>query len=187
VEDFLNVDSEMVYVSTIHKAKGKEFDNVYLLLKNFTPAADEDKRQLYVAITRAKTNLSIHYSDTYLKPFAVDGLTYIEDPNIYPEPQQIAIYLTLRDVQLWYFDRVQLKLKDLFSGSRLIIREDGLADPKGDLMLMYAQNFRGVLKGWYDKGFKIAAAKINYVVYWKGEDMEKEVKIVLPVLLLKRG
>lgn len=186
VEDFLDIDSEIVYVSTIHKAKGKEFDNVYLLLKNFVPASDEEKRQFYVAITRAKSNLSIHYSDTYLKPLAVDGLTYNEDPNIYPEPQQIAIYLTLRDVQLWYFERVQHRIKDLFSGGRLIISEDGLADLKGDLMLIYAQKFREVLKGWYDKGFKIAAAKINYVVYWKDEDKEKEVKIVLPVLLLKK-
>ena len=175
-----------MYVSTIHKAKGKEFDNVYLLLKNFTPGTNEDKRQFYVAITRAKTNLYIHYSDRYLKPFTVDGLTYNEDPNIYPEPQQIAIYLTHKDVQLWYFDRVQHRIKDLFSGGRLIISEDGLADPKGDLILMYAQKFREVLKDWYDKGFKIAAAKINYVVYWKREDKEKEVKIILPVLLLKK-
>ncbi len=94
----------MVYVSTIHKAKGKEFDNVYLLLKNFTPATDEDKRQFYVGITRAKTNLSIHYNDKYLKPFVVDATTYNEDRNIYPEPQQIAIYLTHRDVQLGYLN-----------------------------------------------------------------------------------
>lgn len=187
VEDFLNIDSEIVYVSTIHKAKGKEFDNVYLLLKNFTPGTNEDKRQFYVAITRAKTNLSIHYSDRYLKPFVVDGLTYNEDPTIYPEPQQIVIYLTLRDVQLWYFDKVQHRIKDLFSGSRLIISEDGLSDPKGDLILLYAQKFKEVLKGWYDKGFKIAAAKINYVVYWQDEVTQKESKIILPVLLLKNA
>lgn len=187
VEDFLNIDSEVVYVSTIHKAKGKEFDNVYLLLKNFTPGTDEEKRQFYVAITRAKTNLSIHYNDHYLKPFFVEELSYHEDRNAYPEPQQIAIYLTLRDVQLWYFERVQFKIKDLFSGNRLIITEGGLANPEGDLLLMYAQKFRELLRGWYDKGFNITAAKINYVVYWKDEAKEKEFKIILPVLLLKKG
>ena len=187
VEDFLDIDSEVVYVSTIHKAKGKEFDNVFLLLKNFTPNSNEDKRQLYVAITRAKTNLSIHYSDTYLKPFVVDGLSYNQDRNRYPDPQQIAVYLTLKDVQLWYFDRVQPKLKDLFSGSRLTISEAGLADPNGHIIVLYAKKFRETLNGWYEKGFNIAAAKINFVVYWKGEDQEKEVKIILPVLLLRKG
>ncbi len=186
VEDFLTIDSEVAYVSTIHKAKGKEFENVYLLLKNFTPATDEEKRQFYVAITRAKTNLFIHYSDKYLKPFAVDGFAYNEDRNIYPEPQQIVIYLTHKDVQLWYFERVQHKLNDLFSGSRLTITEDGLADLNGDLILLYAQKFRTVLDGWFAKGFKIAAAKINYVVYWKGETKEEEIKIILPMLLLKK-
>ncbi len=186
VEDFLSIDSELVYVSTIHKAKGKEFDNVYLSLKNFTPATDEDRRQFYVAITRAKTDLSIHYSDTYLKPFVVDALTYNEDRNTYPEPQQLSIYLTHKDVQLWYFEKVQYKIKDLFSGSRLMMMQDGLADPKGNLILKYSQRFKSFLNDRSEKGFTIAAAKINYVVYWKDEEKE-EVKIVLPVLLLKKG
>lgn len=186
VEDFLNIDSEVVYVSTIHKAKGKEFDNVYLLLKNFVPNTDEDKRQFYVAITRAKTNLSIHYSDNYLKPFVVDALIYNEDRNTYPEPQQIAIYLTHRDVQLGYFEFVQHRINALFSGTPLQIVEDGLGTSRGELILKYSQKFKEVLKERYTKGFKIAEAKINYVVYWQDEAKEKESKIILPVLLLKK-
>src|SRR5690606_22705004 len=58
-EDFINIDSEIVYVSTIHKAKGREFDNLYILLRGFTPRTDEEKRQFYVAITRVKSRLSI--------------------------------------------------------------------------------------------------------------------------------
>jgi ATP-dependent DNA helicase RecQ len=187
VEDFVSVDTEIVYVSTIHKAKGKEFNNVYLLLKNFTPGTDEEKRQFYVAITRAKSHLSIHYNGNYLKQFSIDGVAYAEDKNIYPEPQQIAIYLTFKDIQLWFFERVQHKIINLFSGSRLTITEEGLADANGDLILKYSQNFRAILQGRYEKGFKIAAAKINYIVYWKGEDKEPEVKIILPALVLKKG
>lgn len=187
VEDFLSIDSEVVYISTIHKAKGKEFDNVYVLLGNFTPADDEDKRQFYVAITRAKTNLSIHYNGVYLKLFLVKELTYNEDRNTYPQPQQITMQLTHKDVQLWYFERVQHNINNLFSGSPLMIMEDGLGDSKGNLMLKYSQRFKEVLKGRYDKGFKIAAAKVNFVVYWKDEATQKEYKIILPVLLLKKA
>ena len=41
LEDFFNENGETIFVSTIHKAKGKEFDNVFLMLENFNPATDE--------------------------------------------------------------------------------------------------------------------------------------------------
>jgi len=186
VEDFVNIDSEIVYVSTIHKAKGKEFDNVYLLLNNFVPDTDEHKRQFYVAITRARYSLSIHYNGDYLQPFYVDGLVLHEDRTQYPEPQQIVVYLTLKDVQLWYFERVQHHINNLFSGASLQLLEDGLADAQGAQILKYAQEFKKALKKYAGKGFRIAAAKINFVVYWKDEVNQKESKVILPRLLLRR-
>jgi ATP-dependent DNA helicase RecQ len=57
LEDFYNENGETIFVSTIHKAKGKEFDNVFIMLENFNPATDEAKRQLYVAMTRAKRKI----------------------------------------------------------------------------------------------------------------------------------
>jgi ATP-dependent DNA helicase RecQ len=67
LEDFLNENWETIFVSTIHKAKGKEFDNVFLVLENFNPTTDEAKRQLYVAMTRAKENLAIHLNGGFLE------------------------------------------------------------------------------------------------------------------------
>jgi ATP-dependent DNA helicase RecQ len=66
LEDFYNENGETIFVSTIHKAKGKEFDNVFIMLENINPATDEAKRQLYVAMTRAKRNLAIHLNGNYL-------------------------------------------------------------------------------------------------------------------------
>ncbi|NML21796.1 RecQ family ATP-dependent DNA helicase [Pseudoflavitalea sp. G-6-1-2] len=186
VEDFLSIDSEVVYASTIHKAKGKEFDNIYLLLRNFNPETDEDKRQFYVAITRAKTNLSIHYTGNYLKPFYSEELVYKEDRNSYHEPQQVAIFLTHRDVQLGYFEFVQHRINNLHSGASLQILEEGLGNSHGDLVCKYSQKFRVVLKERADKGFYIAEAKVNFIVYWKDDAKDKESKIILPELLLKK-
>lgn len=185
-EDFINIDSEIVYVSTIHKAKGREFDNLYILLRGFTPRTDEEKRQFYVAITRVKSRLAIHYSDKFLKPFIVDGLNYGEDRNTYPEPQQITVYLTHKDVQLGYFEYVQHRLNTLFSGDLLQTTEDGLSNSRGEPILKYSQKFRAHLKGYLEKGFAITEVRINYIVYWKNEKNDKELKIILPVLLLKK-
>ncbi len=186
LEDFLGMDTEVIDASTIHKAKGKEFDNVYLLLQQFTPHTDEEKRQLYVAITRAKTNLGIHYQGTYLQPFTVAGLVYHQDANQYPEPQQITLHLTHRDVQLGYFEYVHHRLHSLFSGATLKPLEDGLANAHGEQLLKYAQKFRTALQAHYQRGFRVTAARINFVVYWKDEVKQKEVKILLPPYSCKK-
>jgi superfamily I DNA/RNA helicase len=44
IEDFVNIEAGTIYVSTIHKAKGKEFENVFIMLRNFKPYTDENKR-----------------------------------------------------------------------------------------------------------------------------------------------
>jgi ATP-dependent DNA helicase RecQ len=186
IEDFLTIDSEIIYVSTIHKAKGKEFNNVFLLLNNFTADTDENKRQFYVAITRAKSNLSIHYNGNYLRAYPEKGLIYKKDSSTYPEPEQIAIYLSHKDVQLGYFEFVQHRINNLFSGDSLQIVEDGLANSTGVMILKYSQKFEDILKKHNSKGFKIVEAKVNFIVYWKDDAKEKESKIILPQLILKK-
>ena len=59
-EDFYEENDDCITVSTIHKAKGREFDNVYLLLSDAYPINDEEKRKIYVGLTRAKNQLHIH-------------------------------------------------------------------------------------------------------------------------------
>ncbi len=60
-EDFYDDNGqETIYVSTIHKSKGREFDSVYMMLKNAYANTDEERRKLYVGMTRAKSKLHIH-------------------------------------------------------------------------------------------------------------------------------
>lgn len=186
LEDFIHIDSEMIYVSTIHKAKGKEFNNIFLELKNFSPETDKEKRELYVAITRAKSTLQIHYNGNYLRSLATENLKYSEDNNQYPEPKQIVLYLTHRDIQLWHFELVQYKINNLYSGASLTIMEQGLGNHKQEQVVKYSQKFNEVLKGYFEKGFRIAKAKVNFMVWWKDDEKQKEVLVVLPRLLLVR-
>ncbi len=76
---------ERVFVSTIHKAKGLEFDNVIVFdviegrLPNFynegnSKGLAEDARKLYVAMSRAKRRLIITHSEMRTTPYAVRPL-----------------------------------------------------------------------------------------------------------------
>lgn len=70
---------EKVFVSTVHKAKGLEFDNVivYDAVKGKFPSyyADsssvqgEEARKFYVAVSRARKRLFISYSRQYVSPW----------------------------------------------------------------------------------------------------------------------
>ena len=106
IEDFTSIDNETIFISTIHKAKGKEFNNVILVLNRFTPHSDEEKRQLYVAVTRAKTNLTVHYNGNSLNKISTDEFSYIHDRNTYQDVQQVSLLLNHKDVWLEYFERV---------------------------------------------------------------------------------
>lgn len=103
MEDFYPVQGEAIVVSTIHKAKGKEFDNVFLLLTNIESLSDEKKREVYVAITRAKQNLSIHTNGHYLSNIANGLAEYRINSNTYPAPQSLCYTLTHRDLWLDFF------------------------------------------------------------------------------------
>jgi len=72
-------DNDTVVLMTIHSSKGKEFDNVYLVglvddelpsyqskqKGDFSPEMEEERRNCFVAITRAKTTLTLSYFENY--------------------------------------------------------------------------------------------------------------------------
>lgn len=186
IEDFTNIDNETVFVSTIHKAKGKEFNNVILLLNGFVPISDEKKRELYVAITRAKTNLTVHYNGSYLKTIKTENLSYANDNNDYNEVEQVAFLLNHKDVQLGYFEYVQHRIATFHSSAALTILDGGLGNNKGEKVLKFSSRFTETLAAWAEKGFKMEKAKVNFIVYWKDEVKDVEVKILLPELVLKK-
>ena len=187
LEDFLRIQGDTIYVSTIHKAKGKEFDNVFLLLNNFDPGLDERRRELYVAMTRAKNSLHIHYNGSYLQGYATNKLTYTIDKGVHAAPPYLTYLLTHKDVQLGYFTYVQRRMKGMHSGQELILNEEGLCNSNGDRVLKFSKSFQTLLNGHKANGYKLSHSNINYFVYWKDEDMEKEVEIILPELELRKA
>ncbi len=182
LEDFFNENGETIFVSTIHKAKGKEFDNVFLMLENFNSATEEAKRQLYVAMTRAKQNLTVHLNSNILDNILVENLEQIEDREIYLPPKELVLHLTHENVNLGYFEYVQHRIKDILAGDSLLLLEDGCTNSKGDLVLKFAKNFMGTIEERKRNGYELKSAKVNFIVYWLKEGAEQEVKIILPEL-----
>ena len=186
LEDFFNNSGETIFVSTIHKAKGKEFDHVFLMLENFNASTDDAKRQLYVAMTRAKQNLTIHLNSNFIDSLSTENMERVEDRGTYPPPNELTIHLTHENVNLGYFEFVQHRIKHILSGDSLSVKEDGCANSNGDLVLKFSKRFIETMEIQKSKGYELKSAKVNFVVYWQKEGNEKEVQIILPALYFEK-
>ena len=182
LEDFFNENAETILVSTIHKAKGKEFDNVFLLLENIYPTTDEAKRQLYVAMTRAKQNLTIHLNSNFLDNIKVENLLRIDKNGTNIPASEIVLQLNHKDVNLGYFEFIQHRIENIMSGESLKIEKDGCAKSSDDLILKFSKKFLETKEILESKGYLLKSAKVNFIVFWWNEETEKEVKIILPEL-----
>ena len=101
VEDFCDISGTDVVVSTIHKAKGREFDNVYMLVSDNYVKDVHLMRRYYVGITRAKNRLFIHTNGDYFNRLSADR--YFIDQQQYNMPEEIVLQLSHKDVNLGFF------------------------------------------------------------------------------------
>ncbi|MHB1484264.1 MAG: RecQ family ATP-dependent DNA helicase [Saccharofermentanales bacterium] len=186
LEDFYDEKIETIYVSTIHKAKGREFDNVYVMLDNFNPASDEAKRQLYVAMTRAKRNLIIHYNGNYLDFIKTDDLQIVEDPAAYSPPSILTIMLSFQDVWLDAFIACQNLISQLSTGDEITVDKDCCRTAKDQIVLRFSKLFISQIEALKQKGYEPQKAIIKFIVYWIKEDTEKEVRVVFPEVWFER-
>jgi len=184
LEDFYTDSRETIFVSTIHKAKGKEFDNVFLLLENFDIGTDEKKRQLYVAMTRAKNNLTVHLNGRYLNHILVEDLTRLEDSAHYELPEKLAMQLSHRDVWLNYFIGRQYVVESLISGDILQYKDGEWLTNRGKSVFRLSKRCTEQLERVLQNGYEPQFAKVNLIVFWRNED--EEIKIVLPELHFER-
>lgn len=186
LEDFFNENGETIFVSTIHKAKGKEFDNVFLMLENFNSATDEAKRQLYVAMTRAKQNLTVHLNSNFLDNLSAENIERIEDSEVYLPPIELAMHLTYKDVWLDYFVNRQHLISQLMSGDVLTLNSDECLNLNGQSVLKFSQHFQRQIESLKEKNYLLKSVKVNFIVLWLKEGAEHEAKIILPGLYFEK-
>ena len=188
-EDFYQNEREILYVSTIHKAKGREFDTVYMLLQNSIANTDEKKRALYVGMTRAKSALYIHCNTDTFNGISVPGLKHINDPTNYVEPDELLVQLTHKDVYLDFFKQRQDLIMKLRSGQALLVSGSSLDVQIAGKQLpvaSFSKAFKERLARWNSQGYFPIAAAVQFVVAWKGQEDNRESFIVLPSVKLKK-
>lgn len=188
--DFLFDGNEGVLVSTMHKAKGREFDNVFLLLKDFYFGSDEKKRVVYVAITRAKSNLFIYTNQNYFDRYEVINLTRFNNTEEYENPSEISLCLTHRDIDLGFakLEGIQHISSKLTAGDELFANEDEdrLKTINHKFALKFSKKFRTEFERWKDLGYSFGKAKVNFIVWWYSKDDDKEYRVVLPEIVIQK-
>jgi len=186
LEDFFNENGETIFVSTIHKAKGKEFDNVFMMLENFNPTTDEAKRQLYVAMTRAKRNLIIHLNSNFYYNISAENFEKVVDREIYLPPNELAMHLTHKDVWLDYFKNKQYIISQLTSGDVLTLNGTECLNSINQSVLKFSMQFVSQIESMKQRNYVLKSAKVNFIIYWLKEGTEQEVKIILPELYFEK-
>lgn len=173
VEDFCDVTNAEVVVSTIHKAKGREFDDVYMLVAD-SPYKDERLfRQLYVGMTRAKNRLFVHTNGDLFTRIQADQV--IVDNKQYPMPEEVVLQLSHKDVFLDFFKPIKKEVLALRSGDALILEDFYFLVPTTHkYVAKLSTNMQATMASWKEKGYSVRSASVRFVVAWKPKDAPKE-------------
>lgn len=89
-----------IVVATMHKAKGKEFTNVYVVVNSLPEINDFELRLIYVALTRARYNLYIYTASNIFDNLAQLANQYVSCENLPPSAIPITYLMGLGDVYL---------------------------------------------------------------------------------------
>ena len=182
-EDFyVDSEAEVIYVSTIHKSKGREFDSVYMMLKDAYGKNDEERRKLYVGMTRAKSNLFIHTNTDLFERYVLPYVIHVVDRNDYSEPSEIVLQTNHRDVVLDYFKNKKELIFDLRSGTSLKIDDVYLSAQlhgRDVRVAKFSKAFVEKLERLKNKGYVPTSSEVRFIVAWKGEEDDQETPILL--------
>ena len=188
-EDFYRQDKDVIIVSTIHKAKGREFDNVYMMLDGVSLNTEENIRKVYVGITRAKNQLVVHYNNASFNNIEGDGVIKIKDEKEYGEPQEITLQLTHKDVVLDFFKDKGNLVRQIKSGVNISVENEYLCASINGVYMRVAKLSKAFierLNALQTNNYHVDSAFVRFIVWWKGKTDDKETAIILPEIHLKK-
>lgn len=178
-----------VIVSTMHKAKGKEFSSVYALIKNNLLGDDYTKRLVYVAMTRAKNKLYLHTERQCLAQIEsyADEVTVAQHQPYQNYP--IVLTMSLKDLHLSNDDALKgIKANGAMAGDKVEIyhqkvagRDKFILRKNGQLIGVLSQpdakneRLGAKILNLKDKGYSLnKTAEIEYMVKWYDKKQDKK-------------
>ena len=169
---------DKVLISTIHKAKGKEFDTVVLVIYEME-VNDAFIRLFYVGMTRAKKKLIIVTNNRYFKDNTTALVKNIVNTKQYMQPNKKTFVMKLSDLYLSFQSQHNAKNIDLIAGSKVYIRES----VKGNLRYYIVQNniviaqlsegMKSIILAHKKQGYFIADIVIENIVEWLDTNYNK--------------
>lgn len=187
-EDFCDTSDADVVVSTIHKSKGCEFDDVYMLVSQPQHVTDSEMRSYYVGMTRARKRLFIYTNSTLFDRLPADIHQVDQTPYVFPD--EVMLQLSHKDVNLGFFKSRKKEILSLRSGEKLCFANNLLYVPNNQQpVAQLSQKMQAELAQWASKGYLVSSATIRFIVAWKPKDApkdEKEHAVLLLDLELKK-
>ncbi len=167
IEDFIAVDGKSVFVSTIHRAKGREFDTVYLMSAVPDNSNVENMRSYYVGLTRAKRNL------------------YLLQQPLVPSAS-VSVDLTMHDVWLDFCKPRKDIILQLRSGDPLTYRDGYFMNLQGLSVVALSSSGKEKLKVWLDKGYEVSGGEVSFVLAWRPKEDKKDYAVCLAEVVLAK-
>jgi ATP-dependent DNA helicase RecQ len=179
LEDFESY-AKTVTVSTIHKSKGMEFENVVMIV-NQMPKHDEDTRLYYVGMTRAKKELTIiHHGQKALDKRG--DATYLFNETRYDKDIGNAVFIMgLQDIQLGFKGFHNDTDTELLAGEPLELQMRGKASTfaliyKNRVIGFLSKNFHHKISMYLERGYGIHEITIEHVVVWYNQEIGEYLK-----------
>ena len=190
-EDLVTNPDKTIFVSTIHKSKGREFNTVYMNLNQYEIKDDEQRHALYVGMTRARNMLYINENNGLFDDLNARGTKRRQNKEIFDQNSEILLPLTHEDIWLDYCLGRQYNIQLLHSGTELTLDTDytmyAMTDGYRRPVLRLSRKMISVLSKYFHDGYRFAHSEIRFLVYWHPQDKpEKEGLIVLPDIYLKK-
>lgn len=193
LDDATESDQDTILVSTIHKAKGTEFDNVYLVLGQGDLYDEAYLREVFVGITRAKTRLEIHHGPGAFMHAQAKAMPYVEwstDDRVFPPAEVLQVSLGHKDLYLDYFISKQNWIEQIQSGQALVPRMPDLLLPHANDRLVsvarLSKETQAAINRVLAKGYVLSEASVRVMVYWRKQDTTQDTLILLPDLVFRR-
>ena len=178
-------DDKSYVVSTFHKAKGKEFDNVYILYNDNEITNDETRREFYVGVTRAKSFLSIH-SKMDFRNIKLNNFKKIYNNNQYEESHYLEVNLNHRDLHLGVSKTYEKNLKNINCGCNMKVTKNHYLKINNDLVGRLSKKGTEKFTNILEKGYKLKTMILNKLVYWYDIEEKEEYLIVLPKIIFEK-